>query len=342
MNAETIPVNAIADNGSMDLTTEIEAELSAKQNAPGDMLPANTTSIESLETFNSNLPETVCLLYIDHRVTVYLVGTAHFSKESQDDVRKTIRLSKPSDVVVELCSSRKHVMLQSANNAHGDSPARQPDPLSYKNIKLNIERHRSTMVGLLNSLLVFVSMKIQEKTGLVPGGEFKAAFEESQLLVPAPRLHLGDRNVLVTLQRAWYSLSSLKRLRLLYALFTSDVNITAEDIEKCKGADVLEQLMKELEQDFPELSRVIIAERDLYLSSVIKQIASQCEPDSRVVAVVGIGHMRGIRDNWENAENVDLKQLCIIPRTKSRIPWKSMFKLSCAFGAFYVGYRYLR
>lgn len=42
----------------------------------------------SVEHFDKNLPDTVQLLTTPNGSKVYLVGTAHFSLESQDDVSK--------------------------------------------------------------------------------------------------------------------------------------------------------------------------------------------------------------------------------------------------------------
>lgn len=41
-----------------------------------------------VENFDDNLPDTVTLLRTSQGTKVYLVGTAHFSIESQDDVSK--------------------------------------------------------------------------------------------------------------------------------------------------------------------------------------------------------------------------------------------------------------
>ena len=41
-----------------------------------------------VENFDSHLPETVTLLQTEEGDKVYLIGTAHFSASSQDDVSK--------------------------------------------------------------------------------------------------------------------------------------------------------------------------------------------------------------------------------------------------------------
>ena len=41
---------------------------------------------------------------------MYLVGTAHFSKESCEDVRKVIESVQPDIVVIELCKARTNLL----------------------------------------------------------------------------------------------------------------------------------------------------------------------------------------------------------------------------------------
>lgn len=64
----------------------------------------------SIEEFDRNLPPTVTLLTNQYGSKVYIVGTAHFSRESQDDVSLVIRNVRPDIVMVELCSARVHML----------------------------------------------------------------------------------------------------------------------------------------------------------------------------------------------------------------------------------------
>ena len=41
---------------------------------------------------------------------MYLVGTAHVSRQSAEDVQRVIQAVRPQNVIVELCSSRTAVM----------------------------------------------------------------------------------------------------------------------------------------------------------------------------------------------------------------------------------------
>lgn len=45
------------------------------------------------DDFDNNLPETVTVLKHPNGAKVYLVGTAHFSKESQEDVSFVIKIA---------------------------------------------------------------------------------------------------------------------------------------------------------------------------------------------------------------------------------------------------------
>lgn len=62
----------------------------------------NIKIYDNIEEFNENLPETVTLLRMPNKCNVYLVGTAHFSEKSQEDVANVIRNVRPKTVVVEV------------------------------------------------------------------------------------------------------------------------------------------------------------------------------------------------------------------------------------------------
>lgn len=50
------------------------------------------------------------------------------------------------------------------------------------------------------------------------------------------------------------------------ALFDDLTAFRKEDVEKCKQKDLLEQMLKEMSGEFPELGRVFVKERDVYLT----------------------------------------------------------------------------
>ena len=63
-----------------------------------------------LATQTSTKVETITVLDAPLNGKVYLVGTAHFSLESNKEVAELIRRVKPNRVVLELCSSRTNIL----------------------------------------------------------------------------------------------------------------------------------------------------------------------------------------------------------------------------------------
>ena len=71
----------------------------------GGSLRRRTVDLDSLD-----LPETCTLLTTNKGAKVFLIGTAHFSKESQTDVSQVMRAVQPDIVVLELCKSRTNIL----------------------------------------------------------------------------------------------------------------------------------------------------------------------------------------------------------------------------------------
>ena len=66
--------------------------------------------------------------------------------------------------------------------------------------------------------------------------------------------------------------------------------------------------MLELAKEFPSLTVPLITERDQYMVSVLRTLAAD---SARVVAVVGAGHLAGIRDHWE--ADIDIQEIQRLP-----------------------------
>src|SRR5204862_3954038 len=103
---------------------------------------------------------------------------------------------------------------------------------------------------------------------------------------------LCDRDVRVTLRRAWGTISAWRRFVLFGSVLHSALDrptLTEDDLRSLRDQDVGSRLINELGQEFPGLKTVLIDERDTYLAEKIRRSVGR-----RVVAVVGAGHMRGI------------------------------------------------
>lgn len=241
---------------------------------------------------------------------IILLGTAHVSRESVDEVRRVIAEEKPDRVCVELDDGRYTSMSQGS---------------SWQNLNVGkVIRQGKGFLLMANLVLASFQRRLGKDLGVKPGEEMLAAVQVSQELGIA--FSLCDRNIQVTLRRAWSRTSAWGKVKMLSALLTSvfsDEKLSAEDIEKLKQKDVLASMMEELAAYLPAAKEVLIDERDIYLAAKIF-----LSEGTRVVAVVGAGHMTGIAAHitamGEGREATDVAHLEGLPskRLTGRIlPW---------------------
>lgn len=291
-----------------------------------------------------DLPSTVIKLETAEGCKVYLIGTAHFSKESQEDVEKTIQAVQPDIVLVELCKSRVDILKYDE-----EFLLREAKNIDMQKLKLAVKQS-GLVAGFMQVLLLSVSAHITKQLGMAPGGEFRAAYREARK-IPGCQIHLGDRPIQVTLSRAMGALSIWQKMKLAWHLITTKDPISPEDVEKCKQKDLLAEMLAEMTGDFPTLYRVFVSERDQYLARSLRLSATPIEihnPDgepqgvvpSVVVGVVGIGHVEGIRENWDREINV--KELLRIPDPSRaskllRFSLKALVGVVLAWGCYKIG-----
>ncbi|OEU62087.1 MAG: conjugal transfer protein TraB, partial [Desulfobacterales bacterium PC51MH44] len=224
---------------------------------------------------------------------IILVGTAHVSKESVRLVADVIKVEKPDTVCVELCESR----FQSI---------RQKDKWLDTDIVKVIKEKKSFLL-LSNLLLASFQKRIAEKFDIKPGEEMIKAIETGEAL--GADIHLADRNIRITLSKTWRAMGLWGKVKLLFQLILSMGQIDEikeEDIEKMKQEDVLQTLLADVGKSLPVLKDILIDERDQYLTHKIRTA-----PGNKIVAVVGAGHVPGIKKNW-NAK-IDFESLEQIP-----------------------------
>ncbi|KAF6209830.1 hypothetical protein GE061_015581 [Apolygus lucorum] len=281
----------------------------------------DNASIGSIEEFDASLPETVTLLRGANGSKLYLIGTAHFSRESQDDVSKVIQTVNPHIVVVELCQSRANILKMDEKTIEEEAKN-----LSFEKM-MNIIKEEGTLQGLMSIILLNVSAQLTKDLGMAPGGEFRRAFIECQKMKTRnPLFHFGDRPIQVTLRRALDVLSWWQRIRLSFSLVFQKPKISREDVEKCKQGDLLESLLKDMGNEFPELGKVFIEERDTYLTYSLQMASNfmfqgpqnEIEP-TVAVGIVGIGHMPGIKALWGKVEEHQIPPIMALrDKSKSR------------------------
>ncbi|MBU4286686.1 MAG: TraB/GumN family protein [Proteobacteria bacterium] len=224
---------------------------------------------------------------------IILLGTAHVSRESAKLVDSVIEEEKPDCVCVELCQSRYQTI-------------RQRDKWEKMDI-IKVIKDKKAFLLLSNLLLASFQKRIAKKFNLKAGEEMRKAIEKAEAI--GAKIHLADRDIRITLSRTWRIMSFWDKIKILFQLILSlggIEEISEEEIEKMKQQDVLQVILADIEKSLPVLRNILIDERDQYLAYNIKTA-----PGKKIVAVVGAGHVSGIKKYW-NAE-IDLKALEEIP-----------------------------
>ena len=260
-------------------------------------------------------------LEYDHK-QVILVGTAHVSRESAQQVTSVIQDERPDTVCVELCQSRYQSIRQKERWQETDI--------------VKIIKEKKSFLLLSNLLLASFQKRIAKKLKIKPGAEMIAAIETADEVGAA--IHLADRDIRTTLSRTWREMGLWNKIKLLFQLILSlgDVDeIKEEDIEKMKQEDVLETLLAEVGKSLPILKDILINERDQYLAAKIRTA-----PGKKIVAVVGAGHIPGIKKNWHTDIDIQaLEQLAPKKKFAGLLKWLIPAAIMALFiaGFFYGG-----
>ena len=247
---------------------------------------------------NMQLPNSVRTLTMDGR-QIYLVGTAHVSRESVEDVRRTVEAVHPDAIAVELCPSR--------HKALTDSEAWRKMDI------FKILKEKKAVLLLTQLALSSFYRRIGEKLGVQPGAEMIEGIRLAEQT--GAKLVLADRDIQITFKRIWRNLGFWNKCKLMAHLITAmfeTEQLDMKTIEQHKRQDELEAIMAEFAQKFPQVKRQLIDERDMYLAQKIRAAEGQT-----IVAVVGAGHVEGI--SRQIRQDHALEQLEQLP-PKSVVP----------------------
>lgn len=229
--------------------------------------------------------------------TYYLVGTAHVSAKSAEEVRDVIEQVKPDLVAVELCKARYDALTK-------DSAFRDLDVFK-------VVREGKTLYLLAHLALSSYQRRIGASLGVKPGAELLAAVTvANENSIP---VELIDRDINVTLKRTWRNLGLWKRSTLLASLMVGFEDkkgevVDEKAIESLKEQKALSEMLTELGRAVPEIKGPLIDERDSYLAG---KLANAGAGKRRVVAVVGAAHVPGMTP--QIGQTIDLASLDKLP-----------------------------
>jgi len=237
---------------------------------------------------------------------LYLIGTAHVSQSSVELVESLINEVRPDTIAIELDEKRSQRIMM--KNIFDDIDI------------VEIIREKQLFFFIGQFIMASFQKKISEKTGTSPGSEFRKAIELSR--ASGARLVLADRDVGVTLKRAWRLTPLRDKMKFLGGLlFSSNKELENLDIEELKKSDAIDTIVKSFSDELPVTKKVLIDERDDYLSNEIEAGLGET-----TVAVVGAGHVPGIlnRLNGTIKREPDNEQINTVPkpsRAGKIIPW---------------------
>ena len=259
---------------------------------------------------------------------ITLIGTAHISKESVDEVKKVIKEYKPDIVAVELCQKRYDAITKKQE---------------WENTPINkLLKSGNVYLLLAQTFLGSIQRRLGKEYGIEPGSEMVAAIDEAKK--QNLKVALVDRDISITLKRAWKKMGLREKFRLIWEFLKAMVGYDEEELEeldlkKIMDQDVISTMMEEFGQIAPSVTTVLIYERDKYIA---KKILDESKK-GKVVAVVGAGHLKGIQEQINNkSEKVDLKELEYIPKKRFKIAKIIAYLIPILFVSLLAGLLFFR
>jgi len=225
-------------------------------------------------TYNNGLPD------IEN---ITIIGVAHVSTKSIEKVRETIQSEKPDIVALELDKGRFIGLI-------GGEESSTTDNVDSKKLKPNEFRFILT-----NTILSYVQERLGKKLQIKPGEEMVAAIEEANKI--GARVVLIDRDIRITLNLLLDRLSIKEKAKaffsILGSLFIRKKDL--EDIDSITEEGLVDDLVTEVEKTFPNVAKVLIDERNLYMAERLIELV-QKDKNKKIVAVIGAGHEKGVKE----------------------------------------------
>jgi len=257
-----------------------------------------------------HISNTVNKITLENGDEITLIGTAHVSRNSVDEVAQIIDSVQPDRVCVELDQGRFYKKTKESSYSQTD-------------LKKVFKEGKALLV-LANTALASFQKKLGLQTGTAPGEEILGAARIAQEKgIPCS---LCDREISITFKRAWAKSSFLNKAKLLATLVSaafSKEELSEEDLEELKNSDTLEGMLDEMAKELPPVKEVLIDERDRFLATSIFKAEGH-----KKVAVIGAGHAPGIIKTIERLEkneiSTDLAEITTVPKpskAKNIVGW---------------------
>jgi len=240
---------------------------------------------------------------------IHIVGTAHVSQKSIDEVREKVEAADPDVIAIELDPGRFAALKQQmkeAQDRESGAPPSEEEKTQAPEVQSLLKGNFTLM--LVQWILAYVQRKIGMNVGIEPGAEMKEAIKIAE----------------ETLARFWGNMKFLEKIKLVWILIRSitgtdeeSEGIDAEMVDSLTNPDMIELALAEFQKFSPTGANALITERDAYLAHGI--IGLEHSSFERAVVVVGAGHLPGINRFREHPETLpSMKSLNELPK---KYPW---------------------
>jgi pheromone shutdown-related protein TraB len=220
-----------------------------------------------------------------------LVGVAHILPKSLQEVGEAIATERPEIVAVELDPFRYLALTQ---------PETLVPPGKTK-VKLS--------AVLLGGLMSLLQTKFSHQTGMPAGKEMLVAVEKAREV--GADVRFIDQDIRLTLHRVNELMPFREKCWLMFQMLLSLFPFhRGPKLEKLTEEQVVDYLLKGFKQLSPTAYRVLIEERDSYMTS---ELIPLLESGKKVVCVVGAGHIPGLARRLEEA----------LKRLEAEVWWKA-------------------
>lgn len=228
-----------------------------------------------------------------------VIGTSHVSMDSIKEVERVLLEVKPEIIAVELDLPRFKALLS---------------PQKHK-LSLSDVRHFGLKGFLFNFIGAWAEKKIGDIVGVSPGSEMLKAISISKQL--NADIALIDQDISITINRLTKSITWGERFRFVFDLikgFFVRKPFVDFDLHKVPPKEVIDKLILKVKKDYPSFYRVLIGERNVYMSKNLYNLLSL---NKKIVAVVGAGHEEELIDLIKSYDRPQRTKLIILQHQKN-------------------------
>ena len=229
---------------------------------------------------------------------IILIGTAHVSPSSVEEVKQVIEAEQPDSVCIELDQGRYEAI-------------RKNDHWRDMDIVKVIKNGKAGFL-FANIILSNYQRRLAEQFNIRTGQEMLQGIASAEAC--GAQIVLADRDIQITFNRIWRGCSLWEKMKLLTTIIMSiidDEEISEDELEALKSEDMLSAALSEMGQSYKGIKKHLVDERDQYLAYNIKNA-----PGKKIVAVLGAAHVPGIKEELFKEQDIDeLKR--IPPKSKA-------------------------